>query len=418
MAVPSQGKKDLYKALGIERSANQNEIKKAYFQLARVHHPDKGGDSETFKEIQRAYEVLTNTQSRQIYDMTGQIPGELGGQDVGSASSGGGGGFFPFGMPGSGQGSGFAFNLDELFGMFSPGGNGGGGGGGRSVRRMGKPPPKIQNMKLGLKHFYYGQNFNINLDRQKICRQCDGTGAAKKDACSDCRGSGSKSQVIQMGGMIMESRGPCSSCQGKGWHISGKCSECSGIGKKEEKIHQMFSLQPGMKSGESVVLTEVCSEMPEFERSGDLHVIFELDRESSSSLWQRQGQAEEHLVYVLQISLAESLLGLTVKLSGHPGYSDGLWVRLSGCLLTGDTYCLNDLGMPIMGQMGKYGNGYIQIIVKPTAEERKTLLGQGRTGNIEVIFGEHCRKYDGDADEKEAEIFTDAYLCDSVPNLR
>ena len=76
MAVPSQGKKDLYKVLGIERSANQNEIKKAYFQLARVHHPDKGGDSETFKEIQRAYEVLTNTQSRQIYDMTGQIPGE------------------------------------------------------------------------------------------------------------------------------------------------------------------------------------------------------------------------------------------------------------------------------------------------------------------------------------------------------
>lgn len=406
-AATHKGKTDLYKVLGIERSADSSEIKKAYFNLARIHHPDKGGNPETFKEIQRAYEVLSNSKHRQIYDMTGQIPGESGEAEVGSAPG------FPFGMPGMPGAPGFTFNLDELFGMFGPHGMGSSGGGsGRPVRRMGKPPPKVQQMKLGLKQFYYGQNFNINLDRQKICRQCEGTGAAHKDSCSECHGTGSKSQILQMGGMVMESRGPCSPCQGKGWQGSGKCQECGGAGKKEEKIRQVFSLQPGMRSGESVILTEVCSEMPEFERSGDLHVVFLLDGEGS--LWERQGQAEEHLVFSLQISLAESLLGLTVKLLGHPAYPDGLWVRLTGCLQSGDIYCLNDLGMPIMGQTGKYGNGYINITVKATAEERKLLSGSGRTGSLEEIFGGRCRKYDGDVEERDVEIFTEAYLCESL----
>lgn len=402
----NHGKQDLYKVLNIEKSANQTEIKRAYFNLARVHHPDKGGETETFKEINRAYEVLSNEQKRQIYDMTGQIPGESGGiPENGMAGMAGMAGGFPFG--GMGGGAQFGFNIDELFGIFGQGGIGGNINR-NQTKRMGKPPPKVQHMKLDLKQFYYGQNFNLNLDRQKICRQCDGSGTSQKETCSDCRGSGAKTHVMQMGGMIMESRGPCSPCQGKGWRGVGKCGDCAGIGKKEEKKHQAFSLQPGMKSGECVVLSEVCSEMTEFERAGDLQVIFDLN--ISSSPWIRQGQSEEHLVYNLQINLAESLLGLTVKLDGHPAYPDGLWVRIRGCLLHGDVYCLNDMGMPIQGQSGKYGNGYIQIIVRATAEERATLLGSGRTGSLEELFSEKCRRADDSI--QESDIFTDIYLSD------
>lgn len=407
-------KKDLYTVLGIERSVTASEIKKAYFQLARVHHPDKGGDPEVFKEIQRAYEVLSNENSKQIYDMTGQIPGES--TDSSDIHSGSGSGFFPgFPFRGGGMPSPFGFPMDELFGMFGNGMNGSGsfGRGSSGVRRMGKPPPKIQHMNLDLKQFYFGQNFNLNLDRQVICKVCEGAGTAQKESCSECKGSGAKTQVIQMGGMIMESRGPCTTCQGKGWKGVGKCKECTGSGKKEEKRQQSFSLKPGMKSGEVVVLSEICSEMPEFEKPGDLHVIFGLNTDNEqASKWIRQGKMEEHLVFTLQISLAESLLGLTVKIEGHPAYTEGLWVKLHGCLLNGDIYCMNDLGMPMLGDSAKYGNGYIIICVKPTAEERNTLLGPGRTNSLEKIFENCCRK--APENIQVSDIFCDSYLVEKI----
>ena len=391
-------KKDLYKVLGIERNATSQDIRKAYFTLARQHHPDKGGDSEIFKEIQTAHEVLTNDHNRKIYDMTGQLPGETGGPPGPGEMPPG----FPFGMPGGVGGGVFGINLDELFGMFgssnrAPSGN---------TRRMGKPPPKIQSMNLSLKQFYFGQNFNLNLDRQRFCRVCEGSGAATKDPCSDCNGSGSRSQVLHIGGMIMESRGPCSSCQAKGWRGSGQCADCQGRGRQEEKRSQGFSLQPGMRNGETVVLSEVCSEMAEFERPGDLNVVFNLD--AASSPWRRTGKDEEHLIFDLYISLAESLLGLVVKLDGHPAYPDGLWLRLPACLLEGDKYCLSDLGMPLLGQMGRFGNAYVVIHVSATTEERTTLSGSGRTGNLEDIFGGRCRKANDGLQEND--IFSEAYL--------
>ena len=113
---------DLYGVLGIERSVDAGEIRKAWMRLAKTHHPDKGGNPEDFKKIQTAFEVLSDDKSRQIYDMTGQMPGEGGG---------GGGGGPPPGFPG------FAFDIGSLLGMFGPhmGGGGPGGSVSRSISR-------------------------------------------------------------------------------------------------------------------------------------------------------------------------------------------------------------------------------------------------------------------------------------------
>ena len=300
----------------------------------------------------------------------------------------------------------FGINIGELFGMFGGDGMPGGRMPGQNTKRMGKPPPKIQNMNLSLKQFYFGQNFNLNLDRHKICHTCDGTGSATKETCSDCRGTGGRSQILHMGGMVMETRGPCTSCQSKGWKGTGQCADCQGRGRRDEKMSQGFSLQPGMRTGEAVVLSEVCSEMAEFERPGDLHVVFNLDKSSSS--WQRSGKSEEHLLIELTLSLGESLLGTVVKLDGHPAYPDGLWIRLPACSLEGDRYCLPDLGMPLMGQTGRFGNGYVLIHVTATTEQRILLSSSGRTGNLEALFGGSCRKAPDNI--QDSDIFTDAYL--------
>lgn len=378
---------NLYGVLGLEKDASAKDIKRAYFDKAKVLHPDKGGDPEAFKEIQRAYETLSDNEKRSFYDMTGQVPGENGtpDADVGGAMPQG----FPFGMPGMpGAGPGFPFDINELFGMF---GGGGSGGGGRN-RKLGKPPPKVENMYMELRQFYNGANFNIHLDRQKICKKCDGTGADTKEPCSQCSGTGKRQQIMMMGNMQMVSTGPCLACSGNGWKAKGTCGDCSGSAKLTEKRKINFSLVPGMKTGETVVLSEVCSEMAEFDKPGDLHVVFHLKEISGG--WRRIGQSEEHLLYELVINLAESLLGFTVQLNGHPGYNDGLFLRIPGAL-NGDVFCYEELGMPLVGQNGKFGRGYVRISVVPDNDERELLFVKARAdGNpgLKELFNNRVRK--------------------------
>lgn len=378
---------NLYSVLGLDKDASAKDIKRAYFDKAKVLHPDKGGDPEAFKEILRAYETLSDSEKRSFYDMTGQVPGENGAPDNAGGGMPQG---FPFGMGMPGGAPGFAFDINELFGMF--GGGGGGGGGSSRNRKLGKPPPKVENMYMDLRQFYNGANFNIHLDRQKICKKCDGTGADSKENCSQCGGSGKKQQVMMMGNMQMISTGPCLACSGNGWKAKGVCSDCSGTAKLTEKRKINFSLVPGMKTRETVILSEVCSEMIEFDRPGDLHVIFHLKETSGG--WRRIGQAEEHLLYELTINLAESLLGLAVQLYGHPGYQEGLFLRIPGAI-NGDVFCYEDLGMPIVGQSGKFGKGYVRIFVSPESDERELLFVKARVENgpsLKELFSSRVRK--------------------------
>lgn len=357
--------RSLYDILGVKKSDSCNDIKKSYFKLARTHHPDKGGDPEHFKEILRASEILTDDRKRKMYDDFGIVDGENGGMPEGGNPFQGG--TFPF--P-------FEINLNDLFGgMFgSPpvGPNRG------PIRKGKKPAPTTQTINITLEQFYLGYNFDININRSSFCPSCDHTGAKSKETCKPCNGRGAISQVVQMGPMAMHTTGPCTDCQGKGEKIIAPCDKCSGSGFIQEKRNLNIKITPGSRPNETFIFPEVCSDHVAFERPGDAHIIVSEDpNDPCFKYFKRTGDKLQHLETNIYLSLSESLIGCIVKIDGHPGYDEGLFVKIPPGSFQNDKYCLSGFGMPIVGNIGKYGDLFININVNIKPFERSLFATKG-----------------------------------------
>lgn len=353
---------DLYKTLQIERGASANDIKKAYMRLAKVEHPDKGGNEENFKKIAKAYEVLSDDDKRKFYDQTGQIAGEGGVPDRAEGMNMGMGGMpFPFG--GMNMGGGFTMNMGDLFGMF-----GGGRQAGRKKERQGKEPPKIKPVPVSLSQFYHGHRFGVEFDRYRFCSKCTGSGADKTEDCRTCNGSGVQTKIMQMGpGMMMQSQGPCDQCQGKGKKQTGTCSECKGVCKFMESKKLEVGIVPGMSAGDTVIFNNVCSDTYEFAEAGDLHIVLENSEDLND--WIRNGVDLEKIV---NLSYTDSLLGTTIKLIGHPRAPAGLYIDIPAVSINGDVLIIKNEGMPIKNT-GKFGNMKLKINIIVTDEERAAI---------------------------------------------
>ena len=171
-----------YEILGVSKEASQAEIKKAYRKLAIQHHPDKGGDEEKFKEITRAYEVLSDEEKRAQYDQFGEE-----------------------GIQDGGMGGGHARDIFEtLFGGM------GGGGGGRRPAGKRKGQDVVHALKVTLEQLYNGATRKLAINREVI----DNSEAVT--SCPDCDGRGVRVQVIRMGPMIQQSQSACPKCNGEG----------------------------------------------------------------------------------------------------------------------------------------------------------------------------------------------------------
>lgn len=232
MAPPK--KRDYYEVLGVDKNASPEEIKKAFRKLAMLHHPDRGGDAEKFKEINEAYSVLSDPQKRAQYD-------QFGFEGIGDMSQG-------F------QGSGFSF-FDDLFGDLF-GGFGFGGkkrsGGGQQQRRRVRGDDIEAVLTIDFREAVFGVKKELRFERDTPCPQCEGTGGESNsgvETCPVCRGNGqvAKTQRTPLG--IMQQIVECSNCNGEGTIIKKKCPMCRGrkIVKSEEKT--MINIPGGVDSG-------------------------------------------------------------------------------------------------------------------------------------------------------------------------
>jgi DnaJ family protein A protein 2 len=348
----------LYDTLGVSKDADTNEIKKAFKKLAMTHHPDKGGDPEKFKEIQKAHEILTDGQKRQMYDMTGSEDGEM---------QGGGMHGFPFDM-----GSMFG----NIGGMF--GGLGGMGRGGPRVVKRPKGHPKVTEIPLKLYDFYHGRTFQVKFERQKFCETCKGEGATSFQNCNTCKGSGVLRQQIQMGPMIMVNEGPCHDCNGEGKKASGNCYLCGGKKTMPQEKELSVTIEPGMKPGEVLVFPKECSDDPQYDEPGDVH--FKLQEADGDEGWTRKGDDLETQVTV---TLQESLLGCAKNLQGHPGFGQGLELKIPVGTQNGETVTVLGKGMP---KKGSKDFGTLRCRVNVTLSEKDRDVLQRNAALLQAMF--------------------------------
>jgi len=361
----------LYEILGVPRGASAKEIKKAYFDLAKIEHPDKGGNEEKFKQIQSAYDILSDDGKRRMYEMTGSTQEQP--QQSPFAGMHPMHGMHMGGMPMGGMG-GMPFNMGDIFGnMF-----GGGAGPRNGSSKRPKGANKVHELSLSLSDFYMGKKVRIDLDREVFCTPCEGKGHLNVKTCSECRGSGVKETLLQLGpGMMAVNRGPCGACRGEGTMKGTPCSACSsrGVVTSQKIIH--VSILPGSSLGETIVFPEACSDSQDTEKPGDLHIRLMAADESLDV--QRDGV---NIRTSFTLTLKESLLGCVKRVLSHPGFPEGLDIPIPAGTQRKEEVVLTGKGMP--DKKGGFGDFIALVDVVVSSMEREYL--EKHKMSIQTLF--------------------------------
>ncbi|TCD48645.1 molecular chaperone DnaJ [Chlorobium sp. N1] len=307
-------KKDYYEVLGVSRTADKDAIKKAYRKLALKYHPDKNPDNkdaeEHFKEVNEAYEVLSNDDKRRRYDQFGHA-------GVGSSAASGGGGQY---------GGGADFN--DIFSAFNDmfGGGGGGrrggspfggfeeafGGGGSQRRRasVGIQGTDLKiRLKLTLEEIAKGVEKTIKIKKQVPCKECNGTGSktGATETCPTCHGAGEVRQASKtMFGQFVNIAA-CPTCGGEGRIVKDRCPSCYGEGIKQGEVTVKVNVPAGVQDGNYLTLRGQGNSGPRGGAAGDLIVMIE---EKPHDLFQRNG---DDVIYSLAVSFPDLVLGTKVE---------------------------------------------------------------------------------------------------------
>ncbi|KAJ7655164.1 DnaJ protein [Mycena polygramma] len=249
-SAPLRAQKDPYQVLGVERDATPAQIKKVYFQLARKYHPDTSTDKgaqDKFVEIQSAYDILKDEKKRQMYDQYGATSQEQG-FDPNAFSGfggGGGGGGFP-GFHGFGGNSPFGKDSD-LFSQLFQGMSGGRSGFSQAVRGG----DLEVSIRITFLEACKGTSRKVNTTPVVDCPPCSGSGlkpGAKRSACPTCKGTGTRTFVIDSGFQMAST---CNTCSGSGSTVprTGECTHCGGVGKVRTKTTVQVDIIPGVEDG-------------------------------------------------------------------------------------------------------------------------------------------------------------------------
>jgi molecular chaperone DnaJ len=277
---------NLYDTLGVPKNASPAEVKKAYRKLAREHHPDQGGDEARFKEIQGAYDVLSDPEKRKQYDQFGSANGRGGPQFQ-------------------------EFDLGDLGDLF--GGLFGGGGFGRSARPQPERGADLQaEVHVSFEDSLRGVQVPVRAEVETACHTCGGTGAEPGTAPVTCPQCGGRGVVSDSQGLFSLSH-PCPRCRGNGTIIETPCTTCRGSGR--ERVQRTFQVKipAGAKDGTRIRLKGRGEQGRNGGPAGDLFVIARVD---DSPLYERRGA---DLIVDVPVGYADAALGASVQVPTPEG---------------------------------------------------------------------------------------------------
>lgn len=329
-------KRDYYEVLGVSKSADATEIKKAYRKLALKYHPDKiPGDKEAeekFKEAAEAYDVLSNEEKKRRYDQFGHA-------GVGGAGQGGFGG----GMSMDDIFSQFG----DIFGSFGGFSGFGGFGGGRSARRVNRGTNLRVKVKMNLQEIATGIEKKIKVKKYVACQHCNGTGAKdgkSYSTCSTCKGSGQVTRVQNTILGAMQTTSTCPTCEGEGKIINEKCTFCNGEGVLMSEEVISINIPAGVGEGMQLSLSGKGNAARRGGVNGDLIVLIE---EEEHPELVRDGN---DLLYNVFIGYPEAVLGETVEI---PTIEGKVKVKIEAGTQPGKILRLRGKGLPDVNGYGK-----------------------------------------------------------------
>lgn len=367
-------KKDYYDILGVSRDADDKQIKKAFRKLARRYHPDLNPNNkeaeQRFKEVNEAYEILSDPEKKKQYDTYGHAAFEAGFQ--------GGEGFRPWGERPGGFDStstgdrGFGSIFEDLFGdVFG-------------TRRGAQPAPEhgkdlFYNMEIDLKDAFSGTSTNINVQKEVPCDRCYSTGeepGAVKTTCLVCRGKG----TIESGRGFIRYSSTCTNCNGRGT-VSSMCRLCGGKGTTYKTEQISVKIPPGVDNGTKVRVAGKGGAGIRGGRPGDLYLIISIH---PHPFFERKG---DDLYCEIPVAINEAALGARIEVPTMDGMAS---MTIPPETQGGQMFRLKGKGMPHL-KGGGSGDQYIKIniaIPKDISEEDKGLIKK-----ISTLYKENPREH-------------------------
>ncbi|MFP4459954.1 MAG: molecular chaperone DnaJ [Candidatus Zixiibacteriota bacterium] len=365
---------DYYEILGVERDASQDDIKRAYRKLAMKFHPDRNPDDPTaedkFKEIAVAYEILSDPQKRQRYDM---------------------GGSFDFG---AGGGAGFGFDISDALRMFMENLGGFGGFGGfsdfgqsRSRKRRGQDL-KLQ-IPITLEEIDEGVKKKVKVNHKVACDRCDGNGVEPGtdiNTCQTCHGRGQVKRISNTFFGQQVSIITCPDCKGKGQIPTQKCVSCNGTGLKKEKETVEVEVPAGVNDGHYMRIRGKGDAGPNGGPAGDLIIYF---KEIEHDIFKRAG---DNLILIKPITFSQAALGAKIEI---PTLNDDEEIEVPAGTQFGKILKLPKKGLSVLNSSRK-GDLLIHIVIvtpKKLNKQQKELFKKISEIEEEPVFEKEDKNF-------------------------
>lgn len=369
-------KRDYYEVLGVDKNATDEELKKAFRKLAKKYHPDANPDNreeseQKFKEVNEAYEILSDKQKRQMYDQFGfDGPQGFGGGQGGYYSYGSGfdgfGGFSDFGDFG---------DLGDIFSSFF--------GGGSSRSRSSNGSRKGADLKINLditfEEAYSGIEKEISINRNVRCSSCNGSGAKKgtvAEKCSVCNGTGKIKQIVTTPFGQMATQKICSHCGGEGKVIKEPCPECRGKGIVKKTIKIKVKIPEGIDEGQTIVLKGEGEAGSNGGPNGDLYIVIHIKRHNIYS------RKAEHVLCDIPITFTGAALGTDLEIPMVDGTKETY--RIPEGTQTGTKFTIKNRGFKNVNGNWRGDFVFTVIVQTPkrlTKEQRQLFTELAKTMN-------------------------------------